>query len=85
MADLHSNFAELREREKKFNKAKEQHDIAYRIRLKLLGDDHPLLADSLEELGHLRAFSNKLDKAQTIFEQVVTIRCSVMYDHWFHG
>lgn len=73
-AELHSNFGELRERERKFNKAKEQHEAAYGIRVKLVGDDHPLVADSIEELGHLRVQSGKLDKARKLFSQAVTIR-----------
>lgn len=74
IADIHSNFGELREREKKFNKAKEQHELAYTIRLKLVGDDHPLVADSLEELGHLRLHALKCEKAERDFAEVVRIR-----------
>jgi tetratricopeptide (TPR) repeat protein len=74
IADVHSNFGELREREKKYNKAKEQHDLALHIRLKLVGDDHPLVADSLEEIGQLRLQATKWDKAEKDFAETIRIR-----------
>jgi tetratricopeptide (TPR) repeat protein len=78
MSNLLSNLGELREQEKKMNKAKQMYEQALQLRVQMLGESHPLVAETLEDIGATRMATGKYEKAEAVLQMALKIRRKVV-------
>ena len=60
-----------------FKKALEMHEQALKLRLSVLGTDHPSFAASLNSIGAVHAYMNKFDFAVDYYSKALELRVKI--------